>query len=808
VTYERIRTGLETLENHDIPEDSLTLVRTLFGIREPTFQNEFVSDEEKQKFSFDFFNQNLNLSQKEAVKFSLEANELALIHGPPGTGKTTTISELILQGVSQGMKILVVAPSNIAVDNIAEKLIPFRKALNFDMCRIGHPARVMESIHEIALDTKVEKSSNTKFVKDIKREIEKKRKELSKTDKFKKEERRNLKSELRSLREDIKGSYRTTVIDIYSKCKIILATCIGAADPYLKESLNKYNSGTFDLVVIDECAQATEALCWLSILLGKKLVLAGDHLQLPPTIKSKEAEKGLSFTLFDRMIKQFGDKCCKLLDIQYRMNEKIMNFSSKELYEGKLHAHDSVKSHKVIDMLHKEVSENSESQPSSIDDRIGILDQNLLLLNTNGFEFYESVDIDSTSRFNIGEAKICKFLIDYLKSQNIDYNNIGIITPYSAQVNTLRSLFPVDEYKELEVSTVDGFQGREKEIIILSLVRSNKRREVGFLADSRRLNVAITRAKRMVALICDSGTVSNHPFMKKMVDYFDKEAYDVGLLENIFDFRDIEDIKYECMKNSEKEKEHTKELQKKEKDCKFVPVNGQNQSQAKKNKNKKNKKDSEKSEKNDNNLQLQESNIYNEIPPQGREKSNSVSLTFQHKHPHKKEDVNLEFINKIKLLIEDFIESKEDEYKIEGLSNSERRYIHYYAEIKHLIHESQGEGENRVMILRKHSKSKKSPEKRKSAEKNEVKEKEIITHQKIENNSSSKTQDQVQGKIVQVENISVTTEKKILGTNKIEKNKGGVMVNPEVMNKNKQVKTVTANHKIKTENVSKINIVI
>lgn len=499
VTYERIRTGLDALENNDIPEDSLTLVRTLFGIREPTFQNEFVSDEEKQKFSFNFFNQNLNISQKQAVKFSLEANELALIHGPPGTGKTTTISELILQGVSQGMKILVVAPSNIAVDNIAEKLMPFRKALNIDMCRIGHPARVMESIHEIALDTKVEKSSNTKFVKDIKREIEKKRKELTKSDK--KEERRNLKSELRSLREDIKGSYRTTVIDIFSKCKIILATCVGAADQYLKESLNKYNSGTFDLVVIDECAQATESLCWLSILLGKKLVLAGDHLQLPPTIKSKEAEKGLSFTLFDRMIKQFGEKCCKLLDIQYRMNEKIMNFSSMELYAGKLHAHDSVKSHKVLDLIQKEDSENPGSLSPTIDDKVGILDQNLLLLNTNGFEFYESVDIDSTSRFNIGEAKICKFLIDYLKSQKIDYSNIGIITPYSAQVNTLRNIFPVEEYKELEVSTVDGFQGREKEIIILSLVRSNKRREVGFLADSRRLNVAITRAKRMVALI-------------------------------------------------------------------------------------------------------------------------------------------------------------------------------------------------------------------------------------------------------------------------------------------------------------------
>jgi ATP-dependent RNA/DNA helicase IGHMBP2 len=615
---------------------------------------------------------------------------------------------------------------------------------------------------EIALDSKVEKSSNTKFVKDIKREIEKKRKELSKTDKFNKEAKRNLKNDLRSLREDIKGSYRNTVIDIYSKSKVILATCVGASDPNLKESLKKYNSGTFDMVVIDECAQATEALCWISVLLGKKLVLAGDHLQLPPTIKSKEAEKKLSFTLFDRMIKSSGDKCAKLLNIQYRMNESIMNFSSKELYESKLVAHESVKSHKVIDMLEK----NKELQ-ADIEDRIGVLDKNLLYINTNGFEFYESIDIDSTSRLNLGEAKICKFLVDYLKSSNIDFSSVGIITPYSAQVNTLRTLLPVDDYKDLEISTVDGFQGREKEIIILSLVRSNKRREIGFLADNRRLNVAITRARRMVALVCDVSTVSNHPFLKKMCTYFDDNAHEVGIMDNIFDFREIEDIKYECQKNSEKEL--PKDTQKKEKE---KAVNNQTKAQAQDNKkNKKDDRDKNKDKSNQINIDSTETFTKNE------EISTKSNNAVWNKNPHTKAEVNLEFINKIKSKIENFLNSKNDEFTIEGLSNSERRYIHYYAEIKHLIHESQGENENRVMVIRKPQKNNEKIEEKKPLE--------VVENiPKILNKETPKTEK----------------------SKKIETNKGGIMVNPDAMVKQQPVKTVTASHKIKIENVKyKIN---
>ena len=246
-------------------------MNVLFNINDPTFKNE--NSEIRTGYEdIRFFNNNLNQSQKNAIKFSMEANELALIHGPPGTGKTTTVVELILQSVKEGMRVLVVAPSNIAVDNIAEKLICFKNEITFDLCRIGHPARILESIIDISLDSKIEKSPNTKFVKDIKRNIEKVRNDLNRTDRKEKEKRNELKNELRGLREDIGGSYKNTVIDIYQKSQVILATCVGSADYYLKEMLYRSSNKVFDLVVIDECAQATEATCWNSILLGNKYV--------------------------------------------------------------------------------------------------------------------------------------------------------------------------------------------------------------------------------------------------------------------------------------------------------------------------------------------------------------------------------------------------------------------------------------------------------------------------------------------------------------------------------------------------------
>ena len=366
-----------------------------------------------------------------------------------------------------GNKILVVAPSNIAVDNIGEKLIYYKSQLsgkdsninlNFDLCRIGHPARLLPSVISNCLDTKVENSDNTQFVKKVKREMDKIKRELEKVDYREKEKKFQLKQELKDKREDIKGSYRNTVFDIYRKANIILSTCVSSGENYLNLAISKENP--FDYIIIDECAQGTECLCWVPILQGKKAILAGDHLQLPPTIKSKNAEYVLSYTLFDRMISTYGDKVTRLLDTQYRMNEKIMKFSSQELYEDKL-----------------------------IADDFGIFDKPLVLVNTSGLDFFETKDLETLSSFNVAETDLCKRMVDYLKDKlKAENGDIGIITPYSAQVSNLSHKITQEDYKGLEISTVDGFQGREKEIIILSLVRSNQKHQVGFLSDSRRLN--------------------------------------------------------------------------------------------------------------------------------------------------------------------------------------------------------------------------------------------------------------------------------------------------------------------------------
>lgn len=264
-------------------------MNVLFNLAKPTAMigantevyAEFIGESVENTYSknnlpLKFYNQNLNQSQIEAIEFCLQSNELALIHGPPGTGKTTTVVELILQAVELGKKILVVAPSNIAVDNIAEKLIAFNnsekydKNNGFDICRIGHPARMLESILSISLDKRVEASPFMKAQKDSKKKFEKLRKELANIKKYEKEKRKDIKDEMKLLRQDIKSAYQNSVFEVFSKARVILSTCVSAADFYLKESIRRTNEGVFDMIIIDECAQATEASCWISILLAKK----------------------------------------------------------------------------------------------------------------------------------------------------------------------------------------------------------------------------------------------------------------------------------------------------------------------------------------------------------------------------------------------------------------------------------------------------------------------------------------------------------------------------------------------------------
>ena len=577
VTYDRIKNGLEKLKQMEFNEKSLNLINVLFEVFEPTF-NESIERKNYIK-NMTFFNNNLNESQKDAVRFALEVNEIGLIHGPPGTGKTTTIVEVILQLVKLGNKILVVAPSNIAVDNIGEKLIYYKSQLsgkdskinlNFDLCRIGHPARLLPSVISNCLDTKVENSDNTQFVKKVKREMDKIKRELEKVDYREKEKKFQLKQELKDKREDIKGSYRNTVFDIYRKANIILSTCVSSGENYLNLAISKENP--FDYIIIDECAQGTECLCWVPILQGKKAILAGDHLQLPPTIKSKNAEYVLSYTLFDRMISTYGDKVTRLLDTQYRMNEKIMKFSSQELYEDKLIADDTVKNHTLKDLITERYNNNKEilEEIKSLDD-FGIFDKPLVLLNTSGLDFFETKDLETLSSFNVAETDLCKRMVDYLKDKlKAENKDIGIITPYSAQVSNLSHKITQEDYKGLEISTVDGFQGREKEIIILSLVRSNQKHQVGFLSDSRRLNVAITRPRRMLVVIGDIDTITNgeekeNLFLKHFGEYCNDNAVNVNIIGSLMEYNEFEELQNMCVEEKKKENEKKEENKKEEK---------------------------------------------------------------------------------------------------------------------------------------------------------------------------------------------------------------------------------------------------
>ena len=577
ITYDRIKNGLEKLKQMEFNEKSLNLVNVLFEVFEPTFNE---SNERKNYIkNLTFFNNELNESQKDAVRFALEVNEIGLIHGPPGTGKTTTIVEVILQLVKLGNKILVVAPSNIAVDNIGEKLIQYKSKLsgknsninlNFDLCRIGHPARLLPSVISNCLDTKVENSDNTQFVKKVKREMDKIKRELQKIDYREKEKKFQLKQELKDKREDIKGSYKNTVFDIYRKANIILSTCISSGENYLSMAISKENP--FDYIIIDECAQGTEGLCWVPILQGKKAILAGDHLQLPPTIKSKNAEYVLSYTLFDRMISTYGDKVTRLLNTQYRMNEKIMKFSSQELYEDKLIADDTVKNHTLKDLISERYKndKNILEEINSYDD-FGIFDKPLVLLNTSGLEFFETKDPETLSSFNVGETDLCKRMVDYLKDKlKAENKDIGIITPYSAQVSNLSHKITQDEYRGLEISTVDGFQGREKEIIILSLVRSNQKNQVGFLSDKRRLNVAITRPRRMLIVIGDIDTITNgneneNSFLKNFGEYCNENATNVNIIGTLMEYNEFEELQSMCVEEKKKEKIEENKKEEKEK---------------------------------------------------------------------------------------------------------------------------------------------------------------------------------------------------------------------------------------------------
>ncbi|XP_021740949.1 DNA-binding protein SMUBP-2-like isoform X1 [Chenopodium quinoa] len=490
VTYRRMKDTLVELSKGVQKGPSSDLVPVLFGENPPA--------RSKKDFDFSPFNKNLDHSQKAAISKAMSSNNVFLLHGPPGTGKTTTVVEIILQEVKRGSKILACAASNIAVDNIVERLVPHRVKL----VRVGHPARLLPQVLDSALDAQVLRGDNNSLAKDIRKEIKALNTKLLKAKD--KNTKREIMKELRTLSKEERKRQQLAVTDVLKNADVILTTLTGALSKKLDRS-------TFDLVIIDEAAQALEVACWIALLKGSRCILAGDHLQLPPTIQSVEAEKkGLGRTLFERLADLYGDDIMSMLTVQYRMHKLIMDWSSKELYDSKIEAHSCVAAHMLYDL--EGVKKTTATEAT------------ILLIDTAGCDMEEKKD-EEDSTLNDGEAEVAIAHAKRLIDSGVQASNIGIITPYNAQVVALRMLKSNDiKLKDMEISTVDGFQGREKEAIIISMVRSNSKKEVGFLCDRRRMNVAVTRARRLCCVICDTETVSSDQFLKRLIEYFEEHG--------------------------------------------------------------------------------------------------------------------------------------------------------------------------------------------------------------------------------------------------------------------------------------------
>ena len=438
----------------------------------------------------------LNESQAEAVRFALSAADVAIIHGPPGTGKTTTIVELIRQVVRAGQRVLVCAPSNIAVDNLLEKLL----ASGQDAIRLGHPARVLPELRLHTLDLLVENHPEMKVVQRLMREARVLREQAARYTRARPEPgaRRALRDEARNAMADARRIENLVVERYVNGARVICATLTGLDRELLAGQ-------RFDWCVIDEAGQGTEAAAWAPLMFADRVVLAGDHFQLPPTVISSQAVSGgFAISLLERLMKIYGLGLSRRLLVQYRMQREIMEFSSREFYESSLSAHSSVADHLLSDLPGIMANELTSTAVHFID--------------TAGASYDEALDPDGESRFNPQEARLVASKVQALLDAGLDVSALAVISPYSAQVRLLRQLI---KRPEMEIDSVDGFQGREKEAVVVSLVRSNRENEIGFLEDVRRMNVALTRARRKLIVIGDSATITAHPFYQRLVTYFE-----------------------------------------------------------------------------------------------------------------------------------------------------------------------------------------------------------------------------------------------------------------------------------------------
>lgn len=430
----------------------------------------------------------LNASQEKAVNEVLWAKDVAVVHGPPGTGKTTTLVEAIFETLRRESQVLVCAQSNMAVDWISEKLVD--RGIN--VLRIGNPTRVNDKMLSFTYERRFEAHPDYPQLWSIRKAIRELRQQRKHADSWHQKMDR-LKSRATELELRIRSS-------LFGEARVIASTLTGAANRVLEGE--KYST-----LFIDEAAQALEAACWIAIRKAGRVVLAGDHCQLPPTVKSIMALKGgLGKTLMERIVEN-KPETVTLLKMQYRMNEQIMKFSSEWFYNGMVESAPTVSHRGILDY-----------------------DTPMMWIDTAECDGKEEFVGENFGRINRAEAELTlQTLQQYLEKigkqrileESID---VGIISPYRAQVQLLRKELRKREFFRpyrhlLTVNTVDGFQGQERDIILISLVRSNDGGDIGFLRDLRRMNVAITRARMKLIILGSSETMTSHPFYKKLYEY-------------------------------------------------------------------------------------------------------------------------------------------------------------------------------------------------------------------------------------------------------------------------------------------------
>ena len=441
----------------------------------------------------------LNATQEDAVNKVLRAKDVAIVHGPPGTGKTTTLVEAIYETLRRENQVLVCAQSNMAVDWISEKLVD--RGIN--VLRIGNPTRVNDKMLSFTYERRFEAHPDYEMLWAIRKAIRELRAQRKRGgDKYHQKLER-LKERATELEVRINAQ-------LFGEARVIACTLVGSANRLLEGQ-------KFGTLFIDEAAQALEAACWIPIRRVSRVILAGDHCQLPPTVKSFEALKaGLGKTLMERIVEN-KPEVVTLLKMQYRMNEEIMRFSSDWFYGNQVESAPEVKFRSILD-----------------------LDIPMTWIDTSQFELPEDSDItfketfvgESFGRINKAEAELTLLVLEQYfekigKERILDERlDVGVISPYRAQVQYMRRLLKNKEFFKpyrhlISVNTVDGFQGQERDIILISLVRANDEGQIGFLRDLRRMNVAITRARMKLIILGDASTMTRHPFYKKLYEYIE-----------------------------------------------------------------------------------------------------------------------------------------------------------------------------------------------------------------------------------------------------------------------------------------------